>query len=175
MQLVAHHPVLFLWNTKLLTNGGFSLEKQLKLSFFSLFIASYWASLIQPQCNPWWSSTSLKVYAWSLLNVHSSILQKNERSWLFFPLCFQVLLAGLSSIFLHAFLKFRNEEQHVLPLFQHPDLLARPNATQEIGDVSPLKTSRIPFTEGELPLLQGKRGKVSFNCMRGKQSLSNPQ
>lgn len=63
----------------------------------------------------------------------------------------------------------------MLPLFQHPDLLARPNATQEMEDVSPLKTSSLPFTEGELPLLQGRREKVSFNYMGGKHSLSSPQ
>lgn len=86
----------------------------------------------------------------------------------FFPLCSQVLFISLFSVFLHALFKFR-KEQHVLPLFQHSSLLVRPNAAQETGDVSPLKTSNLPLTEGEFSLLQGRGGKVSFNYMGGKQ------
>lgn len=107
-------------------------------------------------------STSLKIYGWSPLNAPNGTLKKNERSWLFFALWSQVPFIGLPFVVLHAPLQIQQWSRIWVHFLQHPDLLARPNVKQEMGDVSSLKRSSLPFIERELSLLQGRRAKVPF-------------
>lgn len=139
----------------------FWFKKQLRLSFLPYTLLMTELAYFYYTVTILLSSTSLKIYGWSLLN---GILKKNEISWLFFsPLITSPIYRFIFCTSAHPPSNpAMKQNLCVLPSLQHPDLLARPNAKEEMGDASSLKRSSLPFIERELSLSQGRRAKVTF-------------